>query len=424
MRATAGLAPNDVAIATGSPIAVITYGRGTGSKLTRIDEPACRIALWVVRRWPSFAAASAPDAHSALTSVCRSRSSTWLPSLPPLAAASSTTTRRPGPDAATVPAARSAWSSRAARALPAAVLCNRLLRNVFVRSRRSPSRCSSVVMASVSPCTWSSTVCLERAAEGAWRCVCTAASTSSSVAASTPAIARLRRAGRRAGSPPVAAARCAAASAYAGSSACRAMSSSIDIDSSGRCGRVGPDEAVTPTFLPAGRSGVAALDHGRPGVEKVRCFALGRCLRPQMCDGFRRVGQNEDPPSVRLDDAHTVGGVDLAGTCGFQHRAHHRALCCPRGGQRAAEYGRARDPRIDLAHRQLRARDEPEQPDERRNAVDGCRELGDDEPTAAIAGEHDVGCRRRRGQPGGRRTGPDQVDAVERGYLLGDPRRR
>src|SRR3954452_1385979 len=354
MRATAGLAPNDVAIATGSPIAVITYGRGTGSKLTRIEEPPCLIALWVVSRWPSIATASAPAAHSALTSVCRSRSSTWLPSLPLLAAASSTTTRSPGPDAATVPAARSASSSCAARALPAVVLCNRLLRNAFVRSRRRPSRCSSVVMASVSPCTWSSSVCRERAALGAWRCVCTAASTSSSVAARTPAIARLRRAGRPAGSSPVAAAaRCAAASAYAGSSACLAMSSSIDIDSSGRCGRAGPDEAVTPTFLPAGRSGVTALDHGRPRVEKLRRFLLGCCFGPQMRDGVRRIGQHEYPASIRLDDAHPVGGVDLAAPGRFQRPAHHCALCCPRRRQRAAEDGGARDPRIDLAHRQL-----------------------------------------------------------------------
>ena len=58
-----------------------------------------------------------------------------------------------------------------------------------------------------------------------------------------------------------------------------------------------------------------------------------------MCDGFRRVGQHQDPAPVRLDDAHTVGGVDFAATGGFQHGAHHRALCCPRRGQRAAEYG-------------------------------------------------------------------------------------
>ena len=53
-----------------SPTAVIVYGRASWRRSTTTASPALRIVLSDVSRWPLTATASAPAAHSPLTTLC------------------------------------------------------------------------------------------------------------------------------------------------------------------------------------------------------------------------------------------------------------------------------------------------------------------------------------------------------------------
>ncbi len=122
----------------------------------------------------------------------------------------------------------------------------------------------------------------------------------------------------------------------------------------------------------------------RAGPARRRRGALG----PQMGDGLGRVGQHQHPPPVGLHDPHTVGRVHEPLPGLLHDTTHDQALDGPGRREITLEDVCPRNPRVDLAEGELCPRHQPDQPHERRRAVeDAAAELRHDEATAPVAAE-------------------------------------
>ena len=422
---------------TGSPIAATTVGRARPVRSRPgSPSPAWRIAVWAVSRWPLTAIASAPAAHSALTTPCRSRSSTRLP-VEPLRRAAHRRAPRVVPDgrAATVtgPTQCRPRDPRSCERGDPAAAASSAVAAALGHGRAAPSTCGARA------CRRRRSALVHRvAARSSGRglppasraaAACTAATHErAAVTASTPPTASGRRAGRRTAPPDGSAAarrraprrrtpgrglarRCRQAETStrpdAASAPVRAKPRHVAHSSVCRSGAGRPRSTADPRV--SSRSPPAA---SRPSAHRWVTASAGSGSTSTQ----RPSGSTTRTPSVvstsRSPAASTTARID--GALGRPRRRHRTAEhVWPAGCGR-----RSRDS-VSL----VRATS----PSSRTNAAmpsTAARELRDDEPAAAVAGEDHVRLRQPRPTASsGEVAGPRDVDAVEGGDLLGDARR-
>src|SRR5882757_11059188 len=97
------------------------------------------------------------------------------------------------------------------------------------------------------------------------------------------------------------------------------------------------------------------------------------------------IREHHHPAPVRLHDPYAIGRVHEPVTGLLHDPAHHQSLDGPGSGEITLEDMRPRNPRIDLAQRELRPRHQPDEAYERRRAVEDTAELRDDETTTPVA---------------------------------------